>query len=685
MLKEMDIDFEDMLSLVIGKNNSGKTSFLIVLQRFLSENKPEFVFEDFSLGVQQKILELENKLLKAEEYDEISLSLKLIISYKETDSLRAASKLLLDLDSSKTHLVILFEYVLMYEKYLKLVKDYAEYRGKGIERDFQYYISNNMRKYFDIRIKALEYGNEDNFKIITNEVVQSIISMETIWAKRDVDNEQGKSKSLSVLAGKYYAANVSSDAEFPELQKQLSETDRSLSDIYQGIFSSIVDEIAKMSYNPKEAELSVLSTLSEKKIFQDNTTVKYKHRDTLLPEDYNGLGYLNLFAIIFDIRIKLNHLAKKNNDEEYPTPLNLLFIEEPEAHTHPQMQYIFINNIKKILKTYCEELGQDFSLQTIISTHSSHMVSQCDFKDIKYFYRETFTSVKSRSLKSLYAKMVNAKDDKKKEEQERAYRFVKQYVTLNRAELFFADKAVLIEGDTERILFSAMMKKVDDEKLDLIKKLKDSETDQSGEAEILQTEPLLSQNISVVEVGAYSHVFAVLLGFLGIKTLIVTDLDYAKINSNGRAVECEYSEATTTSNASIKFFTGKKNLSDIVALSKKPITLKYNEKTLKWEMFNEGNLRLVFQKEANGYQARSFEDAFLCDNLQFILDNKDNFSGLKNRSKLRSLGNDYFKMAHECINSKTAFALDILLYGGSKNEKWSIPLYIKEGLEWLIQ
>lgn len=685
MLKEIDIDFEDTLSLVIGKNNSGKTSFLIVLQRFLTESKPEFVFEDFSLEVQQKLLELENKMLKAEEYDEIALSLKLVISYKQTDNLGAASKLLLDLDSSKTHLVILFEYALAYEKYLKLVKDYAEYRGKGIERDFQYYVSNNIRKYFDIRIKALEYGNESNFKIITNEVVRSIISMEMIWAKRNVDNEQGKSKSLSVLAGKYYAANVSSDAEFPELQKQLSETDKSLSGIYQEIFLSIVDEIAQMSYNPKEAELSVLSTLSEKKIFQDNTTVKYKHQDTLLPEDYNGLGYLNLFAIIFDIRIKLNHLAKKNNDEENPTPLNLLFIEEPEAHTHPQMQYIFINNIKKILKTYCEELGQDFSLQTIISTHSSHMVSQCDFKDIKYFYRETVTSVKSRSLKSLYSKMVNAKDDQKKKEQERAYRFVKQYVTLNRAELFFADKAVLIEGDTERILFSAMMKKMDDEKADLIQKLEDSRTEQTGKGEILQTEPLLSQNISVVEVGAYSHIFAVLLGFLGIKTLIVTDLDYAKINPKGRAAECEYSEATTTSNASIKFFTGKTDLSDIVALSQKPITLKYNEEILKWEMSNEGNLRLVFQKETNGYQARSFEDAFLCDNLQFIIDNKDNFAGLKNRNKLESLGNDYFNMAHDCINSKTAFALDILLYGGSKNEKWNIPLYIKEGLEWLIQ
>lgn len=55
MLKEMDIDFEDVLSLVIGKNNSGKTSFLSILQKFLSESKPEFAFEDFSIETQQAI------------------------------------------------------------------------------------------------------------------------------------------------------------------------------------------------------------------------------------------------------------------------------------------------------------------------------------------------------------------------------------------------------------------------------------------------------------------------------------------------------------------------------------------------------------------------------------------------------------------------------------------------------
>lgn len=489
-----------------------------------------------------------------------------------------------------------------------------------------------------------------------------------IGAKRDVDNEQGHSNALSLLAGKYYNASVLSEEEFPELQKQLQETDESLSGIYEKLFKPVVKEIAEMSYNPHEAELSVLSTLSEKKIFQDNTTVKYKHGDTMLPEDYNGLGYLNLFAIVFNLRIKLDQLSKKNRPDENPTPLNLLFIEEPEAHTHPQMQYIFITNIKRILEQHRAAVGEKFSLQTIISTHSSHIVSQCDFKDIKYFYRESTVSVKSRSLKKLYYKMVTAQDASNRAAQERAYRFVKQYVTLNRAELFFANKAILIEGDTERMLLSAMMKKLDAEK-----------------AEETKYEPLLSQDISVIEVGAYSHVFSVFLGFLGIKTLIITDLDCAKVGDKGRQCKCRFSDGITTTNASIKFFTQLEKLDEIVGMSANPITFSFDSATAKWNADSDGQLRLLFQKEEGGYQARSFEDAFINNNLQFIIDNKDNFSSLKNKDILETIPPDCYDIANQCIDSKTSFALDILLYGGVNNEGWNTPLYIKEGLEWLAQ
>lgn len=671
MLKELDVDFEDLLSLVIGKNNSGKTSFLTILQKFLSENKPEFTFDDFNINTQKDILACESNNSSPEEYVEPLLSLKLYISYNDTDNLGSASALLLDLDSNMHRLVVLFEYFLGYEKYLKLVSDYTEYKAKGINRDFEYYLRNNMNKYFTVRIKALEYDNETNYKLINSDVVSSVISMQIIGAKRDVDNEQGHSRALSFLAGKYYNSSVVSEEEFPELQKKLSETDESLTGIYQGLFRPVVKEIAAMSYNPQEAELSIISTLSEKKIFQDNTTVKYKHEDTLLPEDYNGLGYLNLFAIIFNIRIKLDQLSKKNKPDEDPAPLNILFIEEPEAHTHPQMQYIFIKNIKKILTQHCLESSKDFSLQTIISTHSSHIVSQCDFEDIKYFFRETSTSVKSRSLKTLFSKMVTAEDAPTKEEQERAYRFVKQYVTLNRAELFFADKAILLEGDTERMLIYAMMKKVDEC------------TSRNTEAD--NYSPLLSQNISVIEVGAYSHIFATFLGFLGIKTLIITDLDCAKSGENGKPKKCRFSEGTITTNASIKYFTQCSNLPDVVSLSASPITLSYDNHTALWSFDEKGQLRLLFQKEENCYQARSFEDAFICNNLQFIIDHKNHFTSLKNIAVLDNSPPDFYDIADRCISSKTSFAIDVLLYGGTHNEKWTTPLYIREGLEWLAQ
>lgn len=665
LLECLDVDLESNLSLVIGKNNSGKTSFLSILSKFLGEKKNNFVFEDFSLNTQKEILSLVNTDKQAEEFSEIALTLKIVITYEETDSLGEIAGLILDLDANNNILVMEFAYILDYENYRKLLSDYSTYRATGIDRDFQYFINKSMSQYFCCRIRTLEYGNEDNFQEVKREVANTIISFKVIDAKRDVDNNQNKAKSLSFLAGKYYAANVSSESDFPELQKKLSETDESLTDIYKNIFDPIVNEISTMSYNPKEAEITILSTLSEKKIFQDNTTVKYRHENTLLPEDYNGLGYLNLFEIVFNMRIILDQLSKKSTSQERSTPLNILFIEEPEAHTHPQMQYIFIKNIKQLLERYSMEVGASFSLQTIVSTHSSHIVSQCDFQDIKYFYRETITSVKSRSLKNLYSVMVTEENDgDKKLDQERVFRFVKQYVTLNRAELFFADKAVLIEGDTERILISAMMHKVD----------------QLMEKQDENYEPLLSQNISIIEVGAYSHVFADFFGFLNIKTLIITDLDCA----NDDRIKCDYDSATKSTNASIKYFTKTDSLKELVNLGNSPITFHYNHKDA-WIYKSPGTLRMVFQKKENDYQASSFEDAFLCCNYNFVLKNKENFSGLKNIDRLTLDREDYYELAHECLKSKTSFALDLLMYDDRSESQWTVPQYIQEGLKWLAK
>jgi putative ATP-dependent endonuclease of OLD family len=221
------------------------------------------------------------------------------------------------------------------------------------------------------------------------------------------------------------------------------------------------------------------------------------------------------------------------------------------------------------------------------------------------------------------------------------------------------------------MLIYAMMKKTDEHIM------------QSSGAD--KYEPLLSQNVSVIEVGAYSHIFATFLGFLGIKTLIITDLDCAKLVDKGKYKKCSFSEGTNTTNASIKHFTGLSELSDIVSLAASPITLSYDNNTASWNLEEKGRLRLLFQKEENGYQARSFEDSFICNNLQFIIDHKNDFKSLKNKSVFDNSPPDFYDIAERCIDSKTSFALDVLLYGGKENKKWTTPLYIKEGLEWLAK
>lgn len=222
------------------------------------------------------------------------------------------------------------------------------------------------------------------------------------------------------------------------------------------MFEKVIDKVGRFGGLSKgDSIIKIVSTLQHKELLKDNTTVMYDHNgEHLLPENYNGLGYLNLISMIFEIELLLSDFRIENKPNEEPADINLLFIEEPEAHTHPQMQYIFIKNIKDILKNASSgEDGKAFNLQTIISTHSCHITSESDFNDIKYFYKTHHNEVITKNLKDL-------KDEYEKDGELNNYKFLKQYLTLHRAELFFADKAIFIEGDTERILLPAMMKKL---------------------------------------------------------------------------------------------------------------------------------------------------------------------------------------------------------------------------------
>ncbi|MEJ0103740.1 MAG: ATP-dependent endonuclease [Bacteroidota bacterium] len=684
LLRDFSMDLENELSLVIGKNNTGKTSILVVLEKFLNQSdRNKFLFDDFNIEYKKILkdtIESEDMLLE-ENYVTSGIKLKIFIEYNGHDNLSNVSRVMMDLDPGNNIIVLGFEYILDYSGYIKIRNAFVEYKRIEVEKagkDENYkvkgaydFLKQKQGEFFLFHKKSFEYDlanavvNEDTYINLISEDISTrdIINFKFISARRDVTNKE-VDKTLSGQTSRIYEKTESTEEQnnaVNDFKEKLSETDDHLSGIYKSLFNGIVQKVKIFGgVKANESDIEIISTLQHRELLKGNTTVVYKHdEENRLPEHYNGLGYMNLISMIFEIEI-LVHEFKREADK-IPADINLLFIEEPEAHTHPQMQYVFIKNIKKLLaEGVVRKDGIQRKLQYIISTHSSHIVADSDFNDIKYLKKQEMNGIDAKNLKDL-------KRDYDIDTNQ--YQFLTQYLTISRAEIFFAEKAILIEGDTERILIPTLMRKTDIEERRRFEAAREED----------DCLPLLSQNISIIEVGAYSHIFEKFIDFLGIKSLIITDLD--AVGDDGKA--CEVILGTGYSNAALSFFFGAATIN---ALKGYAIANKcFNKVAGAWQNAADGKLCVIYQMEDEGYNARSFEDAFIHINRPFIVADKTNFNGLQNREYFDEAANGAYYLAAQCIKKKTHFAMDIIYHSNAEFTNWKTPSYIKEGLLWLKQ
>jgi len=213
-------------------------------------------------------------------------------------------------------------------------------------------------------------------------------------------------------------------------------------------------------------------------------------------------------------------------------------------------------------------------------------------------------------------------------------------------------------------------------------------------------QPLLSQNISIVEVGAHSQTFEKFIDFVGVKSLVITDIDsYKEIadekdGDKKRREKCCPSDpdATKTSNASLNFFFGTKELKFYKELEFENKSLNKLQGNENWQQDPDGLLKIVYQVEDAGYHARSYEDAFFSINKALLRGDNKLFPSLTKKYFDSYLAGDIdvFEFAEKAVNSKPSLAIEILLNSeineeGVEFSNWQIPLYIKEGLLWLRQ
>lgn len=702
LLKDIEIDLEKDLSLIIGKNNCGKTSALYVLKKFLGEHNDvsSFKYEDFNIDFQNILYQHITQTGK--DWESVNcrgIELYIYIQYDETDNLANIAALMLELNPENRTVILKLEYMLDYIAFTSLKETFEKYyednKKSRLKKKELYnrFISSTLKRFFKTEYRSILFdakkGEIDSnvFRILDKREfdLHKIISLRYIEAKREPMNKDND-VTLSGLSSKYYE-NIKEKDEVPAIQKfesALIKADLSLNKVYNKLFENIIEKIKKFGgVKENETIMKIISTLGQQELLKNNTTMVYEAGENQLPEGYNGLGYLNLISIIMQVETILAEFRCDNKANRMPSDINLFFIEEPEAHTHPQMQYVFIKNIKNLLRDGSKgaNVNQKINLQTIITTHSSHIVSDCDFDDIKYFQRISSTSVISKNIKCLEAEYKDESDPGNSR-----FKFLKQYLTLNYAEVFFADKVILYEGDTERILLPAMMRKIDQEE---------------GDTTVI---PLLAQNISLLQAGANSQLFDKFLQFIGIKTLIITDIDAGKEeitldkNANERisTLECEVKDGTTTTNNALKHYYGlvsRKSKKSILQLLKEK---RFEQKILKrvndkWRNDRKGTLMVAYQTEEDNetskYYPRSFEDAFWFCNQEFMMKNFKKFKSLKNVYKIEEKEHSVYDLAGSCIKSKPAFAMDILLCSKADDitdfSNWNIPPYIREGLIWL--
>lgn len=147
--------------------------------------------------------------------------------------------------------------------------------------------------------------------------------------------------------------------------------------------------------------------------------------------EQNGLGFNNLIFMA----VVLSELTK-NQQASYRG----LIIEEPEAHLHPQLQAVLLAYFETI-----KAVDKEKPVQLFVTSHSQNFASIANLDSLTCLVD---TGIK---VETFFPRDINFAVGKREK--------LERYLDVTRAELFFARRAILVEGAAELVLVSVLAEK----------------------------------------------------------------------------------------------------------------------------------------------------------------------------------------------------------------------------------
>ena len=306
---------------------------------------------------------------------------------------------------------------------------------------------------------------------------RKVLNIKYINSKRDFWGYINKTKNILLKQAKEERSAETidtDDALYKQISDKLKEVDSQIPELsyVKNATEQINEELNKLAIHNQEQKVvfDTASTDTDSVINKISITSKHGDKKLLI----GGEGRLN--------QIYLSLWASQNRISEYSNEVSILCVEEPEAYLHPHQQRELARYLSGVLNG-----------QVILTSHSPYIVCENSPNSIIRLYKKDQETL--------------AASDGCSEIIESGFTDFGYRMSVIPAEAFFADYAILVEGQSELIFYKTLAPQIG---IDLDR-----------------------LNISILSVeGVGFKVYAKILDALNIEWIARTDNDINKIKDH---------------------------------------------------------------------------------------------------------------------------------------------------------
>ena len=429
--KDLFIEFNHGINVIIGHNNSGKTNLIKALQLVLDRNlKDKPSIDDFCKSnldyAEPPSIEI-SVLIK--EHDD-----------KEDDKNVVYDWLINETPEYTAQLTYVFELPTKnHEEYKTLIAECRDENGYDQEKCLRLISKKFLQKYVSriyggnpTKQEKADSENLDRFDFqflnaIRDAERQMFYGNNTLL--RDVlnyflDYDLTKGQGFENLTTKEISELKQREEEFSEKSKELLEL------LIRRIDRKKILQYSNETGADKGGEPHFDAEITEQELLFALRLIVEKN-GFKIPIKNNGLGYNNLLFIALILAKMQMESSNYMGDNAKVFPV--LAIEEPEAHLHPSMQSKFL----KFLNT------NEQARQIFITSHSTHITSAINLESIVCLYDD----INGKSAVGYPGKVFS---ESKEDKDSKIY--VQRFLDATKSNMLFADRLVFVEGLAEQLL-----------------------------------------------------------------------------------------------------------------------------------------------------------------------------------------------------------------------------------------